>query len=161
MVKMKRVSFWCPVSDLEILKRHGINVSEVCRDAMTVKANMIIKEESPEERRRKLLDQVALVDKQMEKQVKTDKVLNELLGELKERHKKIVDILSIQISQYGKLSLPEVHRLCDLSKVNYDEFLLDLPVEWEGLKTERTLDEIAGSKPYKDEEGRTQRTGFL
>ena len=161
MLKKKLFSFRANENSLEVLKRHGLNISEVLNEALDLKAKMIVDEESTEERKKKLQDQINLLDKQMERQAESDKVIEKLIGDTKERYEKILDILRRQVEEYGFLSLPEVHRLCDLNKINYNEFLLEIPIEWDSLKTERALAEITENKPYRDEDGKTQYTGYL
>lgn len=161
MVKMKRVSFWCPVSDLEICKRHSVNVSEVCRDAITLKSYALRTDKGTDKIIEETEDKLLHLKRMKEQELREEEAKEEILGPYNELMEKFMEDTIRIYERNGIFSRPVHQRRAEMQGINFEDVLERLPETILANIVEYDTAEVTGTKVHKGDEGAQYKTGLF
>jgi len=158
MSAKKRITVTVDKAPFEVCRTHGLNVSDICNQAIIRQSEFIRQDKTIEEQISELREKQDYLLRIQDKQQQEEEVREKTIGAVSEREEEVMGTIKRMYEIHGFLSKPSIHILCTQKQVNFDDIWLKLPAEWTAEAKHFSYDDLTANKPHTDYDGRTTKT---
>ena len=161
MVKKKKVLVYIPEADHEICKRHGVNISKLCSDAVTNRAYALRTDKGTDKIIEETENKLLHLKRMKEQELREEEAKEEILGPYNELMEKFMEDTIRIYERNGIFSRPVHQRRAEMQGINFEDVLERLPETILANIVEYDTAEVTGTKVHKGDEGAQYKTGLF
>lgn len=158
MSAKKRITVTVDEAHFQVCRTHGLNVSDICNQAIIRHSEFIRQEKPIEEQISELREKQDYLMRVQDKQQQEEEVREKTIGVVSEREEEVMGTIKRMYEIHGFLSKPSVEVLCTQKHVDFKDVWLKLPADWTAEAKHFSYDDLTARKTHADYDGRSTKT---